>query len=427
MTSSWTRAPAWKNSMAVASRTRAGLSTPPAARVPPVREAARNRLPPLSRGRDLVDGGPGRAQLAGTSRCRASSPSTTACTRGRRSARSSGSVWGRPFGGRLAPEPTASAGCPGCGPAARAPAVGAYAGGMAPDRSFAGTHPDARPDVRRQGDPDAPRSTIPALLAAPDPALSFEFFPPKDDAGEATLWDAVRRLGRSARPSSRSPMAPAALTRDRTVTATERIAAQTTLTAMAHLTCVGASVAALRHVIGRYAAAGISNVWRSAVTRRRSGDSVAAASKGLDHAGDLVRLVRSSAGSPSGSPLSPTSTPSRLASTTTPRSWSTKEAAGAEFAITQFVFDVDAFLRLRDRAAARGPAPIVPSIMPVTSYPQLTRMAQLSGQPLPRAVTDQLDAVADDPAAVRGVGVQIATELTARLLREGPQAFTSSR
>lgn len=292
---------------------------------------------------------------------------------------------------------------------------------MAPDPSLVGTPPDARPDVRRQGAPDAPLSTIPALLAAPDPALSFEFFPPKDDAGEATLWDAVRRLER-VRPAFVSVTYGAGgTTRDRTVTATERIAAQTTLTAMAHLTCVGAPVAALRHVIGRYAAAGISNVLAI------RGDPAGGLGtpwqrhpEGLDHAEDLVRLVKSLGRFTVGVAAFPDKHPESPSLDHDAEVLVRKEAAGAEFAITQFVFDVDAFLRLRDRVAARGARlPIVPSIMPVTSYPQLTRMAQLSGQPLPTAVTDRLDAVADDPAAVRVVGVQIATELTARLLREG--------
>jgi len=97
-----------------------------------------------------------------------------------------------------------------------------------------------------------------------------------------------------------------------------------------------------------------------------------------------------------------------------------KADAGAEFAVTQFVFDADSYVRLRDRVVARGRAlPIIPGLMPVTSFAQVHRMAKLSGTPLPARVLSRLEAVAEDPVAVREVGVQIATELSQRLLAEG--------
>ena len=97
-----------------------------------------------------------------------------------------------------------------------------------------------------------------------------------------------------------------------------------------------------------------------------------------------------------------------------------KADAGAEFAVTQFVFDPDSYVRLRDRVVARGrDLPIIPGLMPVTSFAQVRRMAELSGTPLPAVVVSRLEAVADEPAAIHEVGVQIATELALRLLSEG--------
>jgi len=97
-----------------------------------------------------------------------------------------------------------------------------------------------------------------------------------------------------------------------------------------------------------------------------------------------------------------------------------KADAGAEYAITQFFFTKEAYLGLRDRVAARGrDLPIIPGLMPVTNVKQLARMTQLSGQPVPDAVASRLEAVADDPAAVREVGVEITTELAQELLAEG--------
>lgn len=264
-------------------------------------------------------------------------------------------------------------------------------------------------------------ASIPALLAAPEVAVSFEFFPPKDDAGEVALWDAVRRLER-VRPSFVSVTYGAGgSTRERTIRATERLARETEFTPMAHLTCVGASVESLRQVVGTYAAVGIRNILAL------RGDPQGGLNTGwqrhpdgLDHAEELVALVKSLGSFTVGVAAFPDKHPESASLEHDAEVLVRKADAGAEFAITQFVFDVDAYVALRDRAVARGAAlPIIPSIMPVTSYPQLQRMAQLSGQPLPAAVTRRLGAVADDPAAVRAEGVLIATELTARLLREG--------
>lgn len=97
-----------------------------------------------------------------------------------------------------------------------------------------------------------------------------------------------------------------------------------------------------------------------------------------------------------------------------------KAAAGADYAITQMFFGVDDYFRLVDRVTALGcDIPILPGIMPVTNLKQIHRMAELTGMALPTAVTDRLHAVGDDPAAVRSVGIDIATELSDRLLAGG--------
>lgn len=108
-----------------------------------------------------------------------------------------------------------------------------------------------------------------------------------------------------------------------------------------------------------------------------------------------------------------------------------KQEAGASFAITQLFFDADAYLRLVDRTRAIGcTLPIVAGIQPVTNIAQIERFAALSGAALPERVVQRLHAVADDPAEVRRVGVEIATELSAEVLRGGApglQFFTLNR
>ena len=263
--------------------------------------------------------------------------------------------------------------------------------------------------------------SIPGVLAQEGTSYSFEFFPPKDDAGEQTLWEAIRRLERI-RPTFVSVTYGAGgSTRDRTVRMTGRIARETTLTPMAHLTCVGSSVAELRQVVGTYAGAGVRNVL--ALRGDPPGGPGATWTPhvdGLDHADDLVALIRSLGSFTVGVAAFPNKHPESSSLDADADVLVRKADAGAEFAVTQFVFDPDSYLRLRDRVTARGrDLPIIPGLMPVTSLGQVRRMAELSGTPLPAGVVARLEAVADDPGAIHEVGVQIATELAQRLLAEG--------
>jgi methylenetetrahydrofolate reductase (NADPH) len=263
--------------------------------------------------------------------------------------------------------------------------------------------------------------SIPRMLEQEGTSYSFEFFPPKDDAGERTLWEAIRRLERI-RPTFVSVTYGAGgSTRERTVRVTDRIARETTLTPMAHLTCVGSSVTALRQVVGQYAGAGIRNVLAlRGDPPGGPGTPWTPHAEGLNHADELVALIRSLGNFTVGVAAFPDGHPESSSLNQDADVLVSKADAGAEFAVTQFVFDADSYVRLRDRVVARGRnLPIIPGLMPVTSFAQVRRMAEMSGTPLPPSVVSRLEAVADDPDAVREVGVQIATELSQRLLAEG--------
>jgi methylenetetrahydrofolate reductase (NADPH) len=267
----------------------------------------------------------------------------------------------------------------------------------------------------------APAPAIRARLASGRRSCSFEFFPPKTDAGERTLWQAIREL---------EPLAPTFVsvtygaggsTRDRTIRVTERIATETTLIPLGHLTCVGSSRAELRQVIGAYADAGVRNVL--ALRGDPPGgveETWEAHPEGLHHAVDLVTLVRQLGDFCVGVAAFPEGHPESTDPDIDARYLARKCAAGACFAITQFFFDADDYFRLRDRASAYGCAiPIIPGIMPVTNLSQIERMAQLSGAAFPPALADRLREVQDDPAAVRAIGVEVAADLTERLLAGG--------
>lgn len=262
--------------------------------------------------------------------------------------------------------------------------------------------------------------SIPGLLSSERPSVSFEFFPPKDDVSEAALWDAIRRLER-VRPDFVSVTYGAGgSTQDRTVRVTERIARETTLTPLAHLTCVGASVQDIRRVVGQYAAAGVRNILalRGDPPGDPGGEWVAHP-EGLDHATDLVALVRTLGDFTIGVAAFPDVHPASPDLDHDVEVMVRKADAGATFAVTQMVFDAETYLRLRDRVAERRDLPITPGLMPVTNLTQITRMSQLMGTPLPPAVVNRLEAVAGDAEAVRAVGVEIATELAQRMLSEG--------
>ena len=269
--------------------------------------------------------------------------------------------------------------------------------------------------------PSGRAKTVRELLEAGNPSFSFEFFPPKTDEGETQLWRAIRDLEPYAPTFVSVTYGAGGSSRDRTIRVTERIATQTSLTPVAHLTAVGHSMSDLRRVIGDYAGAGIRNVL--ALRGDPPGGPLApweAHPEGLTYASELVSLVRSLGDFSVGVAAFPDKHPGAPDIETDARRLVEKSDAGADFAITQFFFSADAYFRLRDRVDALGcTMPILPGIMPVTQTSSIQRMAEMSGALLPAGLVDRLVAVGDDTDAVKAIGVEVASDLATRLLAGG--------
>jgi methylenetetrahydrofolate reductase (NADPH) len=273
---------------------------------------------------------------------------------------------------------------------------------------------------RSSSGPNGSRS-VTELIRGGGHSFSFEFFPPKDAEGERQLWRALRQL-EPLRPTFVSVTYGAGgSTGHRTVGITHRIARETTMVPMAHLTCVGHSRDELRSVIGSYAAAGIRNVL---VLRGDPpggpGTPWQATEDGLSYASELVELVRSLGRFSVGVAAFAQGHREAASLEHDVEILARKEAAGAGFAITDMFFRASDYLGLVDRASAAGVTmPILPGIMPITNLGQVRRMAELSGHPVPEEVVSRIARYDGDPEAVRSAGIELATELCETVLANG--------
>jgi len=259
------------------------------------------------------------------------------------------------------------------------------------------------------------------LLAQGGRAFSFEFFPPKDEAGEEVLWRSISEL-EPLRPTFVSVTYGAGgTTRDRTVAITGRIARETSMLPMAHLTCVGHTTHELTRILASLRESGVRNVLAL------RGDPLAGPGTpwvetegGIDYASELVGFVRSVSDLCVGVAAFPEGHRDAATLDEDVAVLKAKHDAGAEFAITEMVLRAADYFGLVERAQAAGvDFPIIPGIMPILNFGSMAKMVELSGREIPSEVMARLEPLKDDPAAVRAEGIAIATELCDTLLKGG--------
>ena len=256
-------------------------------------------------------------------------------------------------------------------------------------------------------------------------SVSFEFFPPKTEAMEATLWQAIRKL---------EPLRPAFVsvtygaggsTRERTHATVRRIVEETALKPAAHLTCVGASRTEVDAVVRGYWDAGVRHV----VALRGDppgglGTAFVPHPEGYASSAELVAGIKRCAPFEVSVGCYPEPHPEARDAAADLDMLKRKVDAGADRAISNSFFDAGYFLRMRDSAAAAGIGiPIVPGIMPIANFRNNFNFARKTGVSVPDALVQLFSGLEDDPATAALVAAKVATELCQQLRREGVDLF----
>jgi methylenetetrahydrofolate reductase (NADPH) len=259
------------------------------------------------------------------------------------------------------------------------------------------------------------------LIRGGERSFSFEFFPPKDEAGEAQLWDAIRAL-EPYRPTFVSVTYGAGgSSRDKTIAITGRIAKETSLIPMAHLTCVGHTRDELGEILDAYAAEGVAHIMALRGDPKEGPRAEWTPTEGgLNYAVELVEMARDRGDFRVGVAAFPEGHPSAASLDADADVLVAKARAGAEFAVSQMFFRAQDYFDLVERVRARGvDLPILPGIMPILNLGAIQRQGELIGTSVPADVIARIASAGDDPADIRAAGIAVAAELCDELLAGG--------
>ncbi len=256
------------------------------------------------------------------------------------------------------------------------------------------------------------------------PQVSFEFFPPNTSAMEETLWNSIERLS-VLRPRFVSVTYGAdGSTRERTHAAVARILTETDLTAAPHLTCIGASRGEIDDIARQYWDMGVRHLVALRGDLPKDGEKYLPHPDGYAYGSDLVAGLKKVADFDISVAAYPEVHPEAPSPLFDLDNLKRKLDAGASRAITQFFFDVELYLRFRDLCATAGiDSTIVPGILPITRFPQLTRFAAQCGASVPDWLTRRFDGLEDDAETRQLIAASVAIEQVRLLEKQGIEEF----
>lgn len=261
---------------------------------------------------------------------------------------------------------------------------------------------------------------INALLNKNHPSFSFEFFPPKDDAGFAQLFETIEQLVSSKPTYVSVTYGAGGSTRTKTIDLVGRIKSEIGLESMAHLTCVGSDAEEIKGILETLRDRGIENILALRGDPPKGQEKFLKHEKGFGYGNELVEFIKKDfdfcvgvAGYPEGHIECPDKAEDLL-------NLKKKVDAGADFIVTQLFFDNKFYFDFVEKACALGiQIPIIPGIMPILNVNQIKRFTKMCGATLPGALLSKLEAVQDDPEAVRRVGIDHAIGQCENLITEG--------
>jgi methylenetetrahydrofolate reductase (NADPH) len=248
--------------------------------------------------------------------------------------------------------------------------------------------------------------------------FSFEFFPPKNDQAAETLRLTTQRLAALNPRFCSVTFGAGGSTREKTFETVVDIQQSTGIESAPHLSCIASTRANIREVLQAYQAHGIKHI----VALRGDMPSGMLSAGEFRYANELVEFIRAETGEHFSIEVAayPEVHPQAPNAEADLRNFRTKVDAGANSAITQYFYNPEAYFRFIDDCEKLGiEIPIVPGIMPITNYTQLSRFSELCGADIPRWVRKRLEAFGDDRPSIRAFGIEVVTDLCRRLLEQG--------
>ncbi len=248
--------------------------------------------------------------------------------------------------------------------------------------------------------------------------FSCEFFPPRTEAGVEKLLLTQQALDTVIQPAYYSvTFGAGGATRDRTLD-TVRLLTEKNITVAPHISCIGSSKQQIRDLLDEYKTLGV----RHLVALRGDIPESGAATRELTHANELVAFIRETSGDHFTIEVAayPEYHPEAASPQADFEHFKNKIAAGANGAITQYFYNIDAYLCFMDRCHSENiTVPVIPGIMPITNFTSLTRFSDICGAEIPRWIRKQLEAYADDKESLQAFGLDVVSKLCHRLLEQG--------